>query len=147
MNPNRCADQTVRVAWLVLACAGWLMAQPAVVTPKIAAVRDVSDFVWDSGRSRIFASAASGVVMINPGTAQVEDTIVSGESPDRIALSSDGAVLYAATSSRGVIDRYQVQSRTQDLVISLGPASQGQSQTVAAMIVLPGQPQRILASG
>jgi hypothetical protein len=102
------------------------------------------DMVWDSSRSRFFASAGNNIVMINPETAQIEDTIPLGAEADRIAESDDGQYIYASLGSAGLIRRYQVASHALDLEISLGRDSQGRYLLAAAMVVLPGQPKSIL---
>src|SRR5581483_3226140 len=59
--------------------------------PQIA-----NDIVWDETRSRFFASSGTNVLMINPETAKVEDTIPTGNLANQIAVSSDGQYLYVA---------------------------------------------------
>lgn len=108
-----------------------------------------NDIVWDTTRSRFFASSGTSVVMINPETAQVEDTISVGSPADQIAVSDDGQYLYVALGtypqSLGVVNRYQIANHSLDLQIALGMDTGGGLQrTVQAMVVLPGQPSSVL---
>src|SRR5437016_5806090 len=77
----------------------------------------VNDIVWDGTRSRFFASSGTTVLMINPETAQVEDTIDVWSPANRIAVSGDGQYLYVALGngsfdSLGIVNRYQIQNHS-----------------------------------
>ena len=130
--------------FMVLLCAGPLSADSDSITPKIVQLPYVQDFAWDATRSRLFASAGSSIIMIDPETAQVEDTIATGVSAGRIAVSDDGQYLYAAVGSRGIVQRYRLQTHAVELEIPLGTDRQGHNLCAAAMVALPGQPQSIL---
>jgi uncharacterized protein (TIGR03437 family) len=110
------------------------------------------DIVWDGTRSRFFASSGTNVVVINPETAQVEDTIAVGNSINKIAVSDDGQYLYAAIvdtyyRSLGIVNRYRIQSHSLDLQIPLGIYTGGNiPRGVLAMVVLPGQSTSILVA-
>jgi uncharacterized protein (TIGR03437 family) len=128
-----------------LICDNIVGADPQPIALRTLALPQfVPDVVWDSSRSRFFASSGTGVLIVNPDTAQVEDTIPIGDIAQRIAVSDDGQHLYAAIGSRGVIRRYQVQNHSFELEISLGRDNQNRFLMPAAMVVLPGQPLSIL---
>ena len=57
--------------------SGWVQpvrAQPIAVS-TLTLPNGVGGIAWDATRSRFFATSGSNVLMINPETAQVEDTI------------------------------------------------------------------------
>ena len=110
----------------------------------------VSDIAWDQTRSRFFVSSWTDVLIVNPETAQIEETIPIGDYADKIAISDDGQFLYVAlrtTSFRSlsIVNRYRLENRTLDLQIPLGDPSRGSvPRGVWAMEVLPGQPSSLL---
>lgn len=108
---------------------------------------DVIGIVWDGTRSRFFASSGTSVLMINPETAQIEDTIpVSGQA-SQIAISDDGQYLYVALENTGMVNRYQVQSHSLDLSIALGQYPGGNvPRDAQALAVLPGHSSTILVA-
>jgi uncharacterized protein (TIGR03437 family) len=129
----------------LIALAGFSIATPTraqvLFLPNV-----VNDIVWDPTRSRFFASSGSSVLVINPESVQVEDSISTGDVAEKIAVSGDGQYLYVSIQSRRVVRRYNVQSRTQDLEFSLGTDRGGERWWAAALVVLPGQPQAVLVS-
>jgi hypothetical protein len=112
----------------------------------------VNDIVWDGIRSRFFASSGTTVLMINPETAQIEDTIQIGSPSNRLAVSDDGQYLYVALGSDlfgslGIVNRYQIQTHFLVAQIALGQATVGNTpRNVRAMVVLPGQPLSLLVA-
>jgi hypothetical protein len=131
---------------LCLAIWANLAADPATITPQMLPLSYVHDMVWNDARARLFLSTGSAVVIVNPETAQIEDTIESGDVAGRIAVSGDGQYLYAAVGARGIIERFNVDSHKQDLTITLGTDNQGHNLTAASMIVLPGLQDSILVA-
>jgi acid stress-induced BolA-like protein IbaG/YrbA len=141
------------MAWLrlclvfILIC-GFLQpsrAQPIAVS-ALTLPQGANDIVWDGTRSRFFASSGTNVLMINPETAQIEDTIPIGSGANRIAVSGDGQYLYVALvnasfDSLGMINRYRIQNHSLEAQIALGRYT-----GVQAMVVLPGQPSSLLVA-
>lgn len=133
--------------------SGWVQpvrAQPIAVS-TLTLPNGVGGIAWDATRSRFFATSGSNVLMINPETAQVEDTIPVGNPAYEVAVSGDGRYLYVALganmwpNSLGRVNRYQIQNHALDLQIALDPVTSGNIlQGVQAMVVLPGQPSSIL---
>lgn len=132
------------IIFVCLVAAGALHADQARIAPGVLTLGYVRDLVWDATRGRLYACIGSSVVAIDPETATVVDTIVSGVAVDRLAVSADGSYLYAAVGSRGVIQRYQIANHNPDLEINLGTDAQGRYLTAYAIAVLPDQPQSIL---
>ena len=82
---------------------------PAVTLPANSLTVQVRDVRWDATRSRFFASIGpadaqwpSSVVIVNPDTAQVEDSIPVVDTPDHLAISDDGRYLYVGIDDKGV---------------------------------------------
>ena len=71
----------------------------SIVVGALALPQGANDIVWNGTRSRFFASSGTNVLMINPETAQIEDTIPIGSWANRIAVSGDGQYLYVALSN------------------------------------------------
>ncbi len=131
---------------LFVACAGWLLCQPAFSQTRAVSIDGYRDAVWDAARSRFFISTGSNILMIDPETAQIEDTIATGGVANRIAVSDDGQFLYAAVGERSVITRYNVERRVFDLEIPLTRPNSSAKLTAAAMVVLPGNPESLLVA-
>ncbi|MCE5307879.1 MAG: hypothetical protein LLG20_09550, partial [Acidobacteriales bacterium] len=79
----------------LLIWAGALLADSATDRIKTLLLGDVRDFIWDATRSRFISSAGTNIAIVNPESAQVEDTFNIGEVADKIAVSDDGQYLYA----------------------------------------------------
>jgi hypothetical protein len=110
------------------------------------------DVVWDSTRSVFFVSVAandpqwpSSVVMVDPETGQVSDSIATNDEPDHLAISSDGQYLYVGIDSKGVMRRYHLPSHYPDFDASLG-SSYGLPNTALAIAPLAGQSGSILVA-
>jgi hypothetical protein len=132
--------------WLLVMVGGpatIASAQPLAVN-ALSLSQSANDVVWDTTRSRFFASVGTNVLIINPETAQVENTIPIGNRADQIAVSADGQYLYVSIdnavfpySSLGTINRYQIQSQFLDLQISLGEQYRRQHAQVCASAAGP----------
>ena len=105
-----------------------------------------SDFVWDASSSHFFVSSGAAILVVDPTTASVVDTLALGGPAQKIAISGDGQTLYAAIGARGVIERYGVKDHALQAQIALGRNSSGQYVQPAAMAVLPNHPQSILVA-
>ena len=103
-----------------------------------------NDIVWDATRSRFFVASGLNVLLVNPETAQIEDTLYIGATPSRVAISSDGQFLYVAIGSQAVVNRYQVANHALTSQILLGTDAQGRRKMPAYMVALPGQPDSVL---
>ena len=136
--------------WLV-AGSTWSIQAQSVPVRTLTLQDGVVDVVWDTTRSRFFASSGTNVLIINPETVQVEDTIPIGSPANKIAISDNGQYLYVSlgffTESLGMINRYQIQNHSLDFQIALGTYTGGNIlRDVYAMVALPGQPKSILVA-
>ena len=128
--------------------------QTIIVSPKVT-VRTLNlranDIVYDSKRSRIYASVPSivggglgnSIARIDPVSGTVESSVFVGSEPNRLAISDDGAFLYVGLDGANSVRRVTLSSFTADLQFSLplGPIS---GPTTAGDIeVAPGNPHEI----
>ena len=86
----------------------------------------------------------SSIAIVNPNTAQVEDSIAAGDTPGALAISNDGQYLYVALDGKGTVRRFHLPSHTPDFDISVGPTQTNGS--LFAIAVLPLQPQSVLVA-
>src|SRR2546428_8115668 len=71
-------------SFVFTACAPEAWAQ---LTPKILRLPYVNDLAWNAARSRIVATAAKNILIINPETTEVEDQFSLDQIAGRIAVS------------------------------------------------------------
>lgn len=113
------------------------------------------DVAWDATRSRFFVSVdgydpidpgrPSSIVMVNPETGQVEDSIPVMDTPDRLAVSDDGKYLYVSITAKGIVRRYNLPDLSPDLDIPLAAVGlAGESAVALTIATLPGKPQSII---
>lgn len=133
---------------LILICGSIeLVRAQSIGVSTLSVPQGVNDLVWDGTRSRFFASSGKAVLIINPETAQIEDTIQIGSPVNRLAVSADGKYLYVALGgsfvgdSLGIVNRYQIEDHT-----LAGQIALGQYTGVTAMAVLPDQPLSLLVA-
>lgn len=134
-----------RVAVLLMALAVGLMGQPSAVKAKVLRLDGYPDWAWDESRSRMFVSAGSAILMIEPETLEIEDRLFTGGLVEAIAISADGQFLYAGVGERAVIERYDLRSRLKDLEIPLKSVS-GAGLAAIAMTVVPGDPRSVVVA-
>ena len=147
------ADVGLYLALSLLVGSSWPIHAQSVPVSTLKLPAGVNDVVWDTTRSRFFASSGTNVLIINPETAQVEDTISVGKPANRVAVSDDGRYLYVALGvnpypdSLGMVNRYQIQNHSLDLQVALGTSTGGNiPRGVQAMVILPGRPSSILVA-
>lgn len=87
--------------------------------------QNAAAIAWDQTRSRFFVACGTNVLMVNPETASLEDTIPVGGVANQIAVSDDGQYLYAALFGEGWLNRYRIQNHALDVQIALGMNSGG----------------------
>jgi uncharacterized protein (TIGR03437 family) len=146
------------VFWFEVSLMAFLGAHPRTVSAQsITALalnlpQGAGPMFWDGTRSRFFASSGTSVLMVNPESAQVEDTIAVGSQTGQLAVSDDGQYLYVVAGGSSydapyTINRYKVQGHSLDLQIPVGlyPGVNG-PLGVTAMVVPPGQPSSLVVA-
>ncbi len=81
-----------------------------------------NDMVWDPVSQQIYLSVPgnTSITPLNPATAQLGAPVAVASAPDRLAISSDGAYLYAGMDANGTVQRFTLPGMTPDISISLG---------------------------
>src|SRR5690349_18742308 len=105
--------RTLASVYLLLVVPRLLPGASEPGTSRVLELPQIYDFVWDATRSRLFVSAGSSILMVDPETGSIEETIASGLIATRIAVSDDGQYLYAGIGARGVIHRFELRTRSQ----------------------------------
>ena len=112
----------------------------------------VTDMVWDSSRSRFWATVgnaplwANSIVLINPDSGAVEDSIAADSAPVHLTVSLDGQYLYVGFDGAGIVRRYHLPGHTSDQEIALGNDPTNFPYRANALAVLPGQPASVLVA-
>lgn len=110
----------------------------------------VSDIAWSESRSALYGAVPAGspdyannVIVIDPVSETVSDSLAVGFDPSLLALSDDESMLYVAERNGDAIRRLTTAPMAEDILISLGtdPYPPGTAELFAAdMRVAPGQP-------
>lgn len=105
----------------------------------------------DPVRPLLYVAQTGAVAVVNPEARTVTRTVALGGTPTRLAVSDDGAFLYANLRDSGVIQRFSLPDITPDIAISIGVDPIFQTPLNATrMAVAPGAPRTIattVASG
>lgn len=109
--------------------------------------------VWNSATGQFFVSAsyndpnwANSVILVDPTTGKVQDSIPIGSAPGKLALSGDDQYLYVAVPSLGVVRRFHLPSHTPDFDIPVATVQPYRNLPDIAIAALPSQPASVLAS-
>lgn len=122
--------------------------------PVRAIALTAGDLVWDSARSRFYASIpnseggtnANCVVAIDPITGEISGRVPVGQDPGPLAIASDGASLYVGARANGTVVRIDLDAFT---VMSSFSVVTNTSNTVLCPMnieVVPGQPDLVVVS-
>lgn len=89
-----------------------------------------NDLEWDPVSQEFYLSVASintsspdSITALNPQTGVLGPSVSPGSEPDKLAISADGAYLYAGLNSAGSIRRYTLPALQPDIDIPLGSSS------------------------
>lgn len=85
------------------------------------------DLAWDPHSAKLYGtvqgatgSGGNSVVAIDPFAHTVGTPVFVGSQPSRLAISDDGAYLYAALEGANAVQRVHIPTQTADLTIPLG---------------------------
>jgi hypothetical protein len=91
-----------------------------------------NDMVFDQVHQQFYLSVTSGnatnantIVALNPQTASLGSSISTNGGAGKLAVSSDGAYLYAGLNNAGSVQRYTIPAAQLDIAIPLGSGSYG----------------------
>jgi hypothetical protein len=116
-------------------------------TPIATLSLTTSYLVSDAGSGIIYAAATDSIVAINGSTGAVAFAIpVSGQAR-RLAISDDGAYLYAAFDRPPVIRRIRLATRAVDLAFGIGTDSLfGDTLQASDVRVVPAAPRSVVVA-
>jgi YVTN family beta-propeller protein len=70
----------------------------------------------DSSKIAVSVSGDNRVLIINPNSMKITDTIAAGNTPTGIAFSSDGLYIYVLCAYSSQIERYLLSNHTRDYI-------------------------------
>jgi hypothetical protein len=119
----------------------------------------VTDLAYDRANTQIYVSALSGyssspfsgaITQVDPTTGAIGSQVVFNDDLSTVAVSDDGAYLYAGSRDNPVVHRLLLPSLQADLDIPLGssgdPNTGGGPNVVSQMAVAPGSAHTLLVS-
>ncbi|MDX2250913.1 MAG: Ig-like domain-containing protein [Nitrospira sp.] len=127
---------------------------PVTVQDIRAINLETSDLIYDRSRQRIYASVPSHagvnpdrILVINPETAAVMQTISVGDDPGKLAISDDFQYLYVAVKApTASVVRINLSTSQVDLSFSVGTNIISGQLRVEDMEVIPGSPQSLVVA-
>lgn len=112
-----------------------------------------SSMVWDSTRSRIYASVpstsssyANKVVAINPATFTVTASATTNNEPTALALTSGAEYLYAALDGNGTIAKINPATMTVLSTFAVGSDAFYGTLYAEDIVTVAGQPNTLIVS-
>jgi hypothetical protein len=89
-----------------------------------------NDMVWSPSDSRLYLAVSSRdtskpntITSLDPQSSQLGSSISTGTNPSKLAISSEGAYLYASLNDSSSIQRYALPALQADINIPLGIGS------------------------
>ena len=127
------------------------------VIPSLASAQVVRELdlvarhvIWDPVTRRLYASVmrpeahGNSVAVIEPVSGTIERYVVVGNTPDRLAVSEDGAHLYVGVNGDHSVRRIDLaEFAVSPLAIDLGVDSYGGPNEAVSIAVLPGSPHSV----
>ena len=112
-----------------------------------------NDLVYSSTTQMLYASAPSSagaslgnsIVPIDPNTGTIGTPINVGSEPGKMALSSDGTVIWVALNGAGAVRKVDLIAKTAGLQFSLGGGTgiYNPPSVAQALAVMPGSPNTV----
>ena len=100
---------------------------------------------YASVRSTAGAPRGNSVTRIEPATGALENSVVVGNEPGRLALSDDEQTMYVGINGANAVRKFDVQTQTPGLQFPLGSGVNG-AKTAYDIDVLPGNPNSAAVS-
>ena len=109
----------------------------------------VNDMVWDAVAQKFYlsfsassADYANHIAVLDPSTGQITASFPVGGEPQRLAVSADGAYLYAALGAASEVRRLKLPGMTLDTTLNLSPDS-ASGRIATDLAIAPGQPRTL----
>ncbi|MET0754006.1 MAG: Calx-beta domain-containing protein [Pyrinomonadaceae bacterium] len=111
------------------------------------------DLIYSRTEQKFYASVpsaagtprANSVTRINPTTAALENSVVVGSQPGRLALSDDDQTMYVGIDGAYAVRKFDVATQTPGLQFSLGNGVNG-PKTACDIDVMPGNSNAVAVS-
>jgi hypothetical protein len=131
--------------------------QMVLVTTPIQIRRlnfQANDIAYEPKSGKLFASVSSGdvsghgngIMVIDPSTATITNSVAVGSEANRIAISDDGHYLYVGLDLTGAVRRVDLQTMKADLQFTLGSDSILGTRYCRDIAVMPGSPHTVAVS-
>jgi hypothetical protein len=126
-------------------------------TPRTDRIQQLSlptnDLVYDRFSQRLYASVPSSaggtrgnsITPIDPFAGSIGSSVFMGNDPGRLAMSDDGAYLYAGLKAAPAVRRFHIPSQSAGLQFPLGDANFS-GEYAEDLEVLPGIPGSVAVS-
>ncbi len=115
-----------------------------------------NDMVYNPANGLIYASVPSSagppygnsIVSIDPATGALGAPILVGSEPNKLAVSSDGKILWVGLDGASAVRQVNLTTGTAGLQFTLGNnlGIYANPQTAAALAALPGSPNSVVVS-
>lgn len=109
-----------------------------------------NDILYEKVSGKLYVSVpgdastyANSVVVIDPATGTIENSVWVGHEPNKLAASDDGQYLYVGTDGDGAIRRVTLATLTAGLQFGVSSDSLSGSNCAMEIAVLPGRPGSI----
>ena len=107
---------------------------------------DVTDAVYSSETKKVYVANDSGVVVWNPETFEIEQTISFDNKPGVVALSQDERNLYVGYADATRVDTVELVSLNVVEVLELAERSHGRSSVAVDIEEVLGEPGVLVVS-
>jgi len=112
-----------------------------------------NDLVFDSVDKLIYASVPSSefaignsITALDPAKGTIGSSVFIGSEPTHLAISDDGAFIYAGLYGAAAIRRFDPPTQTAELQYSLGNGGFNGVFYPGELVVLPGEPHALAVS-
>ena len=111
------------------------------------------DLIYSGTEQKFYATVpntageprANSLTRIEPTTAALENSVVVGNNPGRLALSDDDRTLYVGIDGANAVRKFDVPTQTPGLQFALGTGVNG-AKIAYDIDVLPGNPNAVAVS-
>jgi hypothetical protein len=144
-NPNPGGGTSTAQVFTVAAApvaTTWVRTVTGVTTPQ--------DIVWDAAHGMLYVSIASSdtvapntIAAVNPLTGAVSTSVVAGNNPDLLSISSDSSYLWAGLDGDNAVQRFLLPGLTKDISFQVPPDAGGRAQQPVSLEAAPVNPHLV----
>lgn len=109
------------------------------------------DVAWSPATQLLYVSASFAgnhrIIQVDPATGTLmQGPLLGAENLNHLAVTSDGAYLYAGSRTRPFVHRLRLPAMTMDMSVSLGNFTASIPYLVSDLATLPGQPDSFVVA-